>query len=118
MKETLVLTTVLLTLTTFLFGHKLGAIGTQGYYSEHAGGAAPPNSEYFNIFPNPFQNQLTVQSEQPIERIELNDNTGRRILSSRPATLSLENHNNGVYFLTIYLKSGQRLDRKIIKNAL
>jgi hypothetical protein len=70
------------------------------------------------IFPNPFQNELTIQSEQPIEQIELYDFTGRRILSSRQATLNLENINNGVYILTIYLKSGQRLDRKIIKNAL
>ena len=70
------------------------------------------------IFPNPFQNELTIQSEQPIEQIEIYDFIGRRILSSRQATLNLENINNGVYILTIYLKSGQRLDRKIIKNAL
>jgi hypothetical protein len=70
------------------------------------------------IFPNPFQNELTILSEQPIEQIELYDFTGRRILSSRQATLNLENINNGVYILTIYLKSGQKLARKIIKNAL
>src|SRR5690554_531275 len=46
------------------------------------------------IFPNPFQNELTIQSEQPIEQIEPYDFTGRRILSSRQATLNLENINN------------------------
>lgn len=70
------------------------------------------------VFPNPLQNELTIQSEQPIERVELFDLTGKSILSSRQVTLNLENINNGVYILTIYLKSGQRLERKIIKNAL
>lgn len=70
------------------------------------------------VFPNPLQNELTIQSEQPIERVELFDLTGKSILSSRQATLNLENINNGVYILNIYLKSGQQLDRKIIKNAL
>lgn len=77
------------------------------------------NANYgIQIFPNPFQNELTIQSDQPIERIELFDYNGRSILTQRGLKLNLDQVNNGVYFLTIYLKSGQRVNRKIIKNAL
>ncbi|MEZ4805301.1 MAG: T9SS type A sorting domain-containing protein [Bacteroidia bacterium] len=43
------ISTALLTLSTVLFGQDFASIGTQWYYSEHAAGAAPPNSEYLHL---------------------------------------------------------------------
>lgn len=67
------------------------------------------------LSPNPFQNQLNIQSELPIEKIELYDLTGKKLLISNELKLNLTSFNNGVYNLTIYLKSGQKIERKIIK---
>jgi hypothetical protein len=72
----------------------------------------------FQIFPNPFQNEITIQSDQPVERIEVFDFTGRTIINSRQLNLNLDHVSNGIYILSIYLKSGQRLEKKIIKNGL
>lgn len=76
------------------------------------------NNFQIHVFPNPVQNELTIQTEQPIERIELCDLTGRRIITSHQLVLNLDQVNNGPYILTIYFNSGQILDKKIIKNAL
>jgi hypothetical protein len=77
------------------------------------------NSNFkINVFPNPVQNELTIQSEQPISRIELNDITGKRIMTTNQFYLNFDYLNNGLYILTIYFNSGQKLNKKIIKNAL
>lgn len=69
-----------------------------------------------HIFPNPFQDALTIQTELPIDHVELFDFTGRQVLTSSYVKLPLAHLNQGVYKLTIFLKSGHRLDRKIVKN--
>ncbi|MEO6168305.1 MAG: T9SS type A sorting domain-containing protein [Chitinophagales bacterium] len=71
-----------------------------------------------NVFPNPVQNKLTIQSEQPIETVELKDLTGKILIKTSQLNLNCEQISNGVYILTVYFKSGQKLEKKIIKNAL
>ena len=48
MKQTIILTTILLTFSFSLLGQEFGTIGTQWHYSEHAGGACPGNCEYLH----------------------------------------------------------------------
>lgn len=69
------------------------------------------------VFPNPFRSELNIQSKEEIEKLELHDYMGKRIVSTNQTTLNLENIDIGVYILSIYLKSGQRLEKKVIKNT-
>ena len=46
MKKRILLSFIIVSLTILTFGQNFGTIGTQWYYSEHAGGMAPPGSEY------------------------------------------------------------------------
>lgn len=72
-----------------------------------------------SIYPNPFADQLAVQSQKTrIERIELFDNIGRlilnRSLSSKYETLELSTIQEGSYLLRITTDKGV-LTRKLIK---
>ena len=70
------------------------------------------------IYPNPASGILYVQTEKPIDKIELTDLTSKRLITSTMSTLDLNGIKNGFYIVTIYFKDGQRTDMKIIKNAL
>ncbi len=70
------------------------------------------------IYPNPTSNFLTIKSEQPIEKIELYDMTGRLMKTKRELNIDFSDLPNGQYILTIYLKTEQKIEKKVIKNAL
>jgi len=70
------------------------------------------------IFPNPTTNLLTIKSEQPINKIELYDMTGKLIKTTQELNIDFSDLPNGQYILTIYLKTEQKIEKKIIKNAL
>lgn len=71
-----------------------------------------------NIFPNPVVDKLNIRSDHPIERIELTDLTGKKLLTTNGLTLNCEHINDGIYVVFIFLKSGQKTERKIIKQTL
>ena len=78
----------------------------------------PENKNLINVFPNPVHFKLSIQIDEPFDRIELIDLTGKIIIKTNQSILDLEHVRNGLYILTIYFKSGQRIDKKIVKNAL
>lgn len=49
MKQISILTIVFLIFTSSAFGQNFGLVGTEWYYSEHAAGTSPPNSEYLHL---------------------------------------------------------------------
>ncbi|MDY6801407.1 MAG: T9SS type A sorting domain-containing protein [Bacteroidota bacterium] len=49
MRKNYILAIVFLIVSTNLFGQEFGAVGTEWYYSEHAGGACPGNCEYLHL---------------------------------------------------------------------
>lgn len=74
-------------------------------------------TEEISVFPNPVQSQLTIQSESPIEKIELSDLSGKKHITTKQLNFSCEHLSSGLYILTIHFKTGQRLDKKIVKRA-
>ena len=71
-----------------------------------------------NIYPNPVNQQLFIDTKQPIEKIELITLPGKLLLTTQALNIDLSGFKNGFYILTIYFKSGEKISRKIIKNAL
>ena len=67
------------------------------------------------IYPNPTSNMLTIKSEKPIEIIELYDMTGKLMKTTRQLNIDFSDLPIGEYFLTIYLKTEQKIEKKVIK---
>ncbi len=68
------------------------------------------------IYPNPSSGQISIQSLEPLDEIEVKDVVGRVISHSYPHLnkVSLTIEEAGVYFVT--LKSGQKtITQKVIK---
>lgn len=70
------------------------------------------------IFPNPFANQITVQSNQIIENIIIFNSAGNRVFESiignTTENINLEHLPKGVYFVQIFTKANKET-LKIIK---
>ena len=60
-----------------------------------------------SIYPNPTSNQLFIYAEQQIvQRVELYDLNGKRVLRSDESQLDLSLLSSGIYQLSIYTKKG------------
>lgn len=73
----------------------------------------------FNIYPNPFNEVLTIQNnENSSITYQLSDVYGKVLTSETTKTLNLKletsNYKSGIYFLTI-IKNGKRFTKKLIK---
>lgn len=74
----------------------------------------------FSVYPNPFSDLITIQSEKIISTIEIYDLTGKKFLSEKISSsnystnLSLLDH--GIYLLATKFEDGTTNIRKIIKN--
>lgn len=69
------------------------------------------------IYPNPTTGLLTIKLNQPIDKIELYDLTGKLVVTSRQLTIDLSGLTSGQYIMAIHLTTGQKIEKKIIKNA-
>ena len=78
-------------------------------------------SDPIRVYPNPANEQLTINNEQLIiNNVEIFDVVGRPVVGSnlcvRPATtIDISNLPSGVYFVKIYTENGM-ITQKIIKN--
>lgn len=73
----------------------------------------------FNIYPNPFNEKLTIQNnENSLITYQLSDIYGKVLVSETTKTSNLKletsNFNSGIYFLTI-TKNNKRFTKKLIK---
>lgn len=81
----------------------------------------PDKAIEFNISPNPFNEELTVNCEKLMDgkaEVKLYDIFGHKILSQPLTTdckIKTENLSNGVYFVNIFT-SGKVITRKVVKS--
>ena len=78
------------------------------------------NKDFFNknpivIYPNPTSGIVTIESDEVIEKIELWDMLGRKLLTQYSTELDLSSYQNGTYLLLIKTDKKQQTQR-IIKN--
>ena len=73
--------------------------------------------EDVEIFPNPVQNDLFININENIERVEVYSLTGFLMISESNVSdkISMENLSKGVYFVKIFTKKSS-ITKKIIKN--
>lgn len=67
------------------------------------------------VFPNPFENQITVQNNGEPMNYQLMDINGVVVLETSENVISTETIKPGVYMLVATQKNGVRLVNKIIK---
>ena len=98
--------------------------GSGGYsaYMAKYGAALSVNEEIdlgeWTVFPNPFGQQVSVQSDVPVQRYELYDITGQRIRQGNPngnLTLATETLPAGTYLLRVWRAGKGVAVRKIVK---
>ena len=74
----------------------------------------------FTISPNPTKDFVNLNVENPsqIQRINLYSIKGKLIFSKNKSVnrVSLGNEPNGVYFIQVDFRNGERLSKKIVKN--
>lgn len=79
---------------------------------------AESNSDLIKTFPNPFNTELTIESEENLQSYELISGNGIKlssgILSGTNAKLNTETLSEGVYFLNVYSSIG-KTTHKLIK---
>lgn len=69
------------------------------------------------IYPNPTTDVLTIKALQAITRIDLYELTGKFVGTSQTPSVDLSELTSGQYIITIYFATGQKIEKKIIKNA-
>ena len=80
------------------------------------------NKELFKVYPNPFFNSISINAPQEIDYVQLIDAFGNIIQHNKVQEeflifkiITKPDLSNGIYFLVIYTKSGNKLVKKIIK---
>lgn len=72
-----------------------------------------------NVFPNPFSEFISIESDLPIEKISLVSITGLKVIETYVVSQTLQINSyvpSGLYFLEIQHTNGQKIIKKIIKN--
>jgi hypothetical protein len=72
-----------------------------------------------SIYPNPYQNELKIESVKTISNYEVIDISGKMIINSQSKTEfenSISQLNNGIYFLQLNYDDSSKSTHKIIKN--
>ncbi|WP_111685501.1 aryl-sulfate sulfotransferase [Winogradskyella tangerina] len=68
----------------------------------------------FEIFPNPTQSVVNINSKLPFNKLEVYSSLGQKVMESANTSIDISNQPNGLYFFRIYTDAGVET-RKIIK---
>lgn len=68
-----------------------------------------------SVFPNPTSEQINVQTNQQLNKIQLFDGYGKLVLESKDQTNNVSNLPSGIYFIRLTNISGLQVTKKIIK---
>ena len=98
-----------------------GAAGTY-YFDDFSASLTTLNlqrhKEFFEVYPNPTDDFIFIDSSFPIAKIQIIDLRGREVLlwNKEMEAYDLSVLENGIYFLKIFSKKSLLRTRKIIKN--
>lgn len=76
------------------------------------------NKADFTLFPNPTNGILSINGNENIKEIKVIDVSGKMVMSQsgNNSTISLENLENGVYFVQIVTENNSIITKKVVKN--
>lgn len=69
------------------------------------------------VYPNPSDQTINIRADGDIDRIELSGLTGEKLLTTKETKLDISEFKDAMFILTIYFKSGDRIDKKLVKNT-
>lgn len=67
------------------------------------------------VYPNPTTNEVTIDANSKINKIELYDLTGKKVKENNTNKIYLDAFPKGIYILKIYPEKGLPIEKKIIK---
>jgi hypothetical protein len=70
----------------------------------------------FSIFPNPVNNEITIKSNEEIEKIEIHSLLGQKVSSYFSAKADVTDLPSGIYLITVQTSEGKIGTKKMIKN--
>ena len=97
----------------------LGAFTGNGNYGNWPTGLGTDHKAVgkdLSIYPNPNQGAFSIESESPIEFVEIFDSMGRRVLTSTKSTISDEQLQSGWYFVHIHTDNGVHIQKMVVGN--
>lgn len=68
----------------------------------------------FKIYPNPALEQITIETDQNFDVIQIYNSTGQKVLESNSKTTNIESLQKGVYYLQV-IEGDKRMSNKFIK---
>ena len=71
------------------------------------------------VFPNPFSNNLQIESEVPLQKMALFDVLGKEIFNQNFVNqIDTSNLPKGMYFLKLYTFEGESVVKKVVKEEV
>ena len=67
-----------------------------------------------SVYPNPAQNELHIQSDLPVDSIQMFNLLGQQVLESKATTLDISNLTEGLYLVKV-ISNGRESTYKIVK---
>jgi hypothetical protein len=71
--------------------------------------------ENLAVYPNPVENELFIQSDKPVEKVEIFTASGRVVVSCYSSVINVSHLPKGIYIVRILLAGNQSVVKKIIK---
>ena len=68
-----------------------------------------------SVYPNPAQNQITIQSNVLLVKAQVFNLQGQLVTTGRANSFSIEGLKSGIYFIKAILKNGEVVSKKLIK---
>ena len=93
--------------------------GNKAIYTNHSSVSTEDINfnNLFSVYPNPVNNILTIESENAtkINKIQIFNSIGQKVLTSNELQLELSNLKNGYYQIRIELNNGISVNKKLLK---
>jgi hypothetical protein len=67
------------------------------------------------FYPNPVKDELYIRSEEKLEKIEIYNHIGQKVLDNNKVMINLSELSSGVYFLKVYSETGKTGIKRFIK---
>ncbi len=68
-----------------------------------------------SIYPNPTRNVLNISTVEKLEKVEVYNYIGQKVLESRQGPINVSNFNSGMYLLKVYTAKGGIAVKRFIK---
>jgi hypothetical protein len=80
-------------------------------------GVNPIYESDFNVYPNPFNNQITIDSNDKLTRVVISNIAGQRVIDIEYPNREIRTANlvSGIYVISLYTENGIAKTERMIK---